>query len=282
MQLGMTPKSVQVWFQNRRQKLRGQQNAMQHSAAIIAAVAAGRAGAGGSSYDEQEISSASSDGGDTLPRSSSTASFSQLEQAAAFAPAPRVAPNGVHHHVTAPAMPPAALPPLSLLDDENAAQAAIAALPRPSASLGPTLPAWLLNELASVASAEQDLSVLARNLMQRKVDLLENIRRFERQTGASVKQQAAAACQAASEAAAAATTSAAAPAYQPPPSECAMLSPDLNVERAPQQAEACEPIASDPSKSMPPTPPPPCREDALAGLLGLHLSTAASSAIPSY
>ena len=37
MQLGMTPKSVQVWFQNRRQKLRGQQNAMQHSAAIIAA-----------------------------------------------------------------------------------------------------------------------------------------------------------------------------------------------------------------------------------------------------
>mgnify|MGYP006136875405 CR=1 FL=1 len=275
MQLGMTPKSVQVWFQNRRQKLRGQQNAMQHSAAIIAAVAAGRAGAGGSSYDEQEISSASSDGGDTLPRSSSTASFSQLEQAAAFAPAPRVAPNGVHHHVTAPAMPPAALPPLSLLDDENAAQAAIAALPRPSASLGPTLPAWLLNELASVASAEQDLSVLARNLMQRKVDLLENIRRFERQTGASVKQQAAAACQAASEAAAA-TTSAATT------SECAMLSPDLNVERAPQQAEACEPIASDPSKSMPPTPPPPCREDALAGLLGLHLSTAASSAIPSY
>lgn len=270
----MTPKSVQVWFQNRRQKLRGQQNAMQQSAAIIAAVAAGRAGAGGSPPDEQEISSASSDGGGDSQQSSA-----RLEHAAAFVPPPaRVAPNGMHPHVVAPAMPPPALTPLSLLDDENAAQAAIAALPRPSASLGPTLPAWLLNELASVASAEQDLAVLARNLMQRKVDLLENIRRFERQTGASVKQEAAAVCQAAS-AAAAAVTPAAAPGNQPPSADCATLSPDLHVERAPQQAEACEPIVLAPTPT-PPTPPPPCREDALAGLLGL--SAAPRSAIPSY
>lgn len=165
-QLQMTPKSVQVWFQNRRQKLRGQQQAQ--AMAITAA---------SSSEPSAAVHPV------VVPR--------QID-----AVQPHVDDAGRREAVRPYAMQ--ATPRVARRYDQSAAAYEAAAgaaavmhtvqgypLPRPADFQTTTLPAHILSELASVSAAEQDLAQLARQLMQRKAELLENIQRLEQQSAAS-------------------------------------------------------------------------------------------------
>ena len=151
-QLQMTPKSVQVWFQNRRQKLRGQQQAMamasssEPSAAVHPVMVQRQIDA----VQQQVDDAGRREAVRPYPLQATRTGY----QAAAGAAA-------VMH--TVQGYP----------------------LPRPGDFQTTTLPAHILSELASVSAAEQDLAHLTRQLMQRKVELLDNIQRLEQQSAAS-------------------------------------------------------------------------------------------------
>ena len=151
-QLQMTPKSVQVWFQNRRQKLRGQQQAMamasssEPSAAVHPVMVQRQIDA----VQQQVDDAGRTEAVRPYPLQATRSGY----QAAAGAAA-------VMH--TVQGYP----------------------LPRPGDFQTTTLPAHILSELASVSAAEQDLAQLANQLMQRKVELLDNIQRLEQQSAAS-------------------------------------------------------------------------------------------------
>lgn len=183
------------------------------------------------------------------------------------------------------------------------------ALPRPE-TFQASLPAHILNELASVSSAEQDLAHFARQLMQRKVDLLDNIRRLEQQAAAARHTQHIVPRPTGFAPAAPPTyykkegeTFHASEPLQatdfectPPQAEALTISPpcvsprcDPFTSASPRSAspsDASSPMDASPLHSSPPhcspphcsLPPPPCREDALAGLLGLSNAAAAVTA----
>ena len=166
-QLHMSPKSVQVWFQNRRQKLRGQQQAnvtrwtdttANNKPAVVTHPAT-------SSAEVDWI----------LPTQIGDADRRETLHPYALQATPRVVPS----------------PQSAAAYDVGAAAAPVMhpaqgyALPRPCDFQTTMLPAHILSELASVSAAEQDLALFARQLMQRKVELLDTIRRLEQQTTAS-------------------------------------------------------------------------------------------------
>ena len=153
-QLQMTPKSVQVWFQNRRQKLRGQQQAM-----AIAAASSSEPSAAVHPVMVQRQIDAVQQQVDDAGRREAVRPYPMQATPHAFEAAASAA--AVMH--TVQGYP----------------------LPRPGDLQTTTLPAHILSELASVSAAEQDLAQLANQLMQRKVELLDNIQRLEQQSAAS-------------------------------------------------------------------------------------------------
>ena len=153
-QLQMTPKSVQVWFQNRRQKLRGQQQAM-----AIAAASSSEPSAAVHPVMVQRQIDAVQQQVDDAGRREAVRPYPMQATPHAFEAAASAA--AVMH--TVQGYP----------------------LPRPGDLQTTTLPAHILSELASVSAAEQDLAQLANQLMQRKVALLDNIQRLEQQSAAS-------------------------------------------------------------------------------------------------
>jgi len=153
-QLQMTPKSVQVWFQNRRQKLRGQQQAM----AIAAASSSEPSAAVHPVMVQRQIDAVQQQVDDAGRREAVRPYPLQATRTGYQAAAGAAA---VMH--TVQGYP----------------------LPRPGDFQTTTLPAHILSELASVSAAEQDLAQLANQLMQRKVELLDNIQRLEQQSAAS-------------------------------------------------------------------------------------------------
>ena len=153
-QLQMTPKSVQVWFQNRRQKLRGQQQAM----AIAAASSSEPSAAVHPVMVQRQIDAVQQQVDDAGRREAVRPYPLQATRSGYQAAAGAAA---VMH--TVQGYP----------------------LPRPGDLQTTTLPAHILSELASVSAAEQDLAQLANQLMQRKVELLDNIQRLEQQSAAS-------------------------------------------------------------------------------------------------
>ena len=142
-QLQMTPKSVQVWFQNRRQKLRGQQQAM----AIAAASSSEPSAAVHPVMVQRQIDAVQQQVDDAGRREAVRPYPLQATRTGYQAAAGAAA---VMH--TVQGYP----------------------LPRPGDFQTTTLPAHILSELASVSAAEQDLAQLANQLMQRKVELLES------------------------------------------------------------------------------------------------------------
>lgn len=153
-QLQMTPKSVQVWFQNRRQKLRGQQQAI----AIAAASSSEPSAAVHPVMVQRQIDAVQQQVDDAGRREAVRPYPLQATRTGYQAAAGAAA---VMH--TVQGYP----------------------LPRPGDLQTTTLPAHILSELASVSAAEQDLAQLANQLMQRKVELLDNIQRLEQQSAAS-------------------------------------------------------------------------------------------------
>ena len=153
-QLQMTPKSVQVWFQNRRQKLRGQQQAM-----AIAAASSSEPSAAVHPVMVQRQIDAVQQQVDDAGRREAVRPYPMQATPRAYEAAAGAA--AVMH--TVQGYP----------------------LPRPGDFQTTTLPAHILSELASVSAAEQDLAHLTRQLMQRKVELLDNIQRLEQQSAAS-------------------------------------------------------------------------------------------------
>jgi len=141
MQVGMTPKSVQVWFQNRRQKLRAMnpQTTSRPSSSLLL-------GSG-----PQHPSSAG------VPASRGTAG----SDPAASAP-------------EASAQLASLAKPLTRTASESSTPLEDDAEP-----LSRAVPRHLVSELASVASAEHELLVLAAHLTQRKAQLLATIAQHE-------------------------------------------------------------------------------------------------------
>ena len=161
-QLQMTPKSVQVWFQNRRQKLRGQQQAMamasssEPSAAVHPVMVQRQIDA----VQQQVDDAGRREAVRPYPMQATPRVARRYDQSAAAYEAAAGAAAVMH---TVQGYP----------------------LPRPGDFQTTTLPAHILSELASVSAAEQDLAHLTRQLMQRKVELLDNIQRLEQQSAAS-------------------------------------------------------------------------------------------------
>jgi len=272
-QLHMSPKSVQVWFQNRRQKLRGQQQAMTNAAGNNDACSVRVAAHPAASNVEMGWSHPTSIDADRR----------ETVQPYAMQATPRVVPAQ-----SAAAYDPGAGAGAAPM--MHPAQGY--ALPRPGDFHTTTLPAHILSELASVSAAEQDLALFARQLMQRKVELLDNIQRLEQQTAASRHSGHAVVISPAYPATQAVASLADFPSYKKykqykeeckeahetfQPSEPFQV---REVERAPPQSEAfaapgsyspypqCEsPPDASPSRD---TPTPPARDDALAGTL--HVS----------
>mgnify|MGYP006186668811 CR=1 FL=1 len=164
-QLHMSPKSVQVWFQNRRQKLRGQQQAM-----TIAAASNEPAVVVHPVVVQRQI--------DAVQQQIDAADRREMVHPYAMQATPRVAPAQRYEESAAAYEPGAGAATVM-----HPAQGY--ALPRPGDFQTTTLPAHILSELASVSAAEQDLAHFARQLMQRKVELLDNIQRLEQQSAAS-------------------------------------------------------------------------------------------------
>ena len=174
LQLHMSPKSVQVWFQNRRQKLRGQQQQLGGHPAMTLKPSQ-RAGVAPLSVGPSPTSS--QDSMDWSPTQQMVADAERREAMQPFPPqAACVTPLSPQHNAPVYDLAAAAATPMH--------PSHAYALPRPEA-FQTSLPAHILNELASVSSAEQDLANFARQLMQRKVDLLDNIRRIEQQAAAA-------------------------------------------------------------------------------------------------
>ena len=164
-QLHMSPKSVQVWFQNRRQKLRGQQQAM-----TIAAASNEPAVVVHPVVVQRQI--------DAVQQQIDDADRRETVHPYAMQATPRVAPAQRYEESAAAYEPGAGAATVM-----HPAQGY--SLPRPGDFQTTTLPAHILSELASVSAAEQDLAHFARQLMQRKVELLDNIQRLEQQSAAS-------------------------------------------------------------------------------------------------
>lgn len=164
-QLHMSPKSVQVWFQNRRQKLRGQQQAM-----TIAAASNEPAVVVHPVVVQRQI--------DAVQQQIDAADRRETVHPYAMQATPRVA-SAQRYEESAAAYEPGAGAATVMHPAQGYS------LPRPGDFQTTTLPAHILSELASVSAAEQDLAHFARQLMQRKVELLDNIQRLEQQSAAS-------------------------------------------------------------------------------------------------
>lgn len=274
-QLHMSPKSVQVWFQNRRQKLRGQQQAM-----TIAAASNEPAVVVHPVVVQRQI--------DAVQQQIDAADRREMVHPYAMQATPRVAPAQRYEESAAAYEPGAGAATVM-----HPAQGY--ALPRPGDFQTTTLPAHILSELASVSAAEQDLALFARQLMQRKVELLDNIQRLEQQSAASRHGGHAVSVPPAYLATQAATMDLASykkyTQYQEA-NETFRASEPYQVREVPAQSEAfaapgsyspypqCEsPLTASPDASPPHASPtradkPPARDDALAGLLGLsHAAT---------
>lgn len=218
-QLEMTPKSVQVWFQNRRQKFRAQRTSLKpgEQSPIPDAALHG----GPDSVDKLSPTDLAAGAGATPNDSYSTVSFQPLAP-----PRPASAPSGAM--AAAPqaggAQDGQQGNSLEAIHEIHALQKQVATRTADSGVLGSShlsnqgwgllqgggllvvgggltpsgggltppggvnmslLIRELINELASVASAEQELVVLAQHLSQRKVVLLQQIAFHERQMGNS-------------------------------------------------------------------------------------------------
>lgn len=268
-QLQMTPKSVQVWFQNRRQKLRGQQQAM----AIAAASSSEPSAAVHPVMVQRQIDAVQQQVDDAGRREAVRPYPLQATPRAYEAAAGAAA---VMH--TVQGYP----------------------LPRPGDFQTTTLPAHILSELASVSAAEQDLAQLANQLMQRKVELLDNIQRLEQQSAASRHGGHAVSLSPAYLATQAATIDFAAYKKYKETNEPFRASEPLQVREVPAQSEAfsasgsvspyaqCDSPQTASAGASPEATPPhvsptradeppaqtPHRDDALAGLLGLSNAAA--------
>ena len=163
-QLHMSPKSVQVWFQNRRQKLRGQQQA------TIIAAASNESAVVVRPVVQRQI--------DMVQQQIDDADRRETVHPYAMQATPRVA-AAQRYEESAAAYEPGAGAATAMHPAQGYS------LPRPGDFQTTTLPAHILSELASVSAAEQDLAHFARQLMQRKVELLDNIQRLEQQSAAS-------------------------------------------------------------------------------------------------
>ena len=163
-QLQMTTKSVQVWFQNRRQKLRGQQQAM----AIAAASSSEPSAAVHPVMVQRQI--------DAVQQQVDDAGRREAVRPYPMQATPRIA----RRYDQSAAAYEAAAGAAAVMHTVQGYP-----LPRPGDFQTTTLPAHILSELASVSAAEQDLAQLANQLMQRKVELLDNIQRLEQQSAAS-------------------------------------------------------------------------------------------------
>lgn len=226
-QLHMSPKSVQVWFQNRRQKLRGQQQAMTNAAGNNDACSVRVAAHPAASNVEMGWSHPTSIDADRR----------ETVQPYAMQATPRVVPAQ-----SAAAYDPGAGAGAAPM--MHPAQGY--ALPRPGDFHTTTLPAHILSELASVSAAEQDLALFARQLMQRKVELLDNIQRLEQQTAASRHSGHAVVIS---------------PAY-PATQAVASLADFPSYKKYKQYKEECKEAhetfqPSEPFQATPPSPPPP-------------------------
>lgn len=268
-QLQMTPKSVQVWFQNRRQKLRGQQQAM----AIAAASSSEPSAAVHPVMVQRQIDAVQQQVDDAGRREAVRPYPLQATRTGYQAAAGAAA---VMH--TVQGYP----------------------LPRPGDFQTTTLPAHILSELASVSAAEQDLAQLANQLMQRKVELLDNIQRLEQQSAASRHGGHAVSLSPAYLATQAATVDFAAYKKYKETNEPFRASEPLQVREVPAQSEAfsasgsvspyaqCDSPQTASAGASPEATPPhvsptradeppaqtPHRDDALAGLLGLSNAAA--------
>mmetsp|Transcript_27657 Transcript_27657/g.84305 ORF Transcript_27657/g.84305 Transcript_27657/m.84305 type:complete len:345 (+) Transcript_27657:36-1070(+) len=173
MQLGMTPKSVQVWFQNRRQKLR----------AMHPHPASSRPGPGallGSSrmHFNSLLGSAALDGMSASSPAADAEDPSPVLRSTRLLPSDllRSPPGGGVATTLSPALSPALLSALTSLVGRGGASSADALLNRAMLS---SLPRHLVTELANLTSAEHELMLLASHLSKRKAQLVANIARHE-------------------------------------------------------------------------------------------------------
>jgi len=271
-QLHMSPKSVQVWFQNRRQKLRGQQQA------TIIAAASNEPAVVVRPVVQRQI--------DMVQQQIDDADRRETVHPYAMQATPRVA-AAQRYEESAAAYEPGAGAATAMHPAQGYS------LPRPGDFQTTTLPAHILSELVSVSAAEQDLAHFARQLMQRKVELLDNIQRLEQQSAASRHGGHAVSVSPAYLATQAAAPLADFAAYKKykefqEAHETLRPSEPYQVREVPPQSEAfaapgsyspypqCEsPLTASPDASPPHDSPtrsdtPPARDDdALAGLLGL-------------
>jgi hypothetical protein len=165
MQLGMTPKSVQVWFQNRRQKLRAMQP-QPESTRTVSSVLLG----GSQVHLNHHLLGATADPAgykDTFADSPATSGARLPSAEAARSPAGVDAPLSI-----SPTLSPALVASLTALAGKGGVLSTDGL--RSRAPLG-SIPRHLVAELARLTSAEDELVLLASHLSERKAQLVTSI-----------------------------------------------------------------------------------------------------------